>query len=243
MKLSGPIVTLAAGAATAAALLTMSTIAARTPTPVTPVAASSPTVQADDDSEDDTGPTPPAIDGPSGSATGTASATTPPATTPPSAPASAAPQALRTYAGRITGGTLAIAIRGDQAVAYFCDGKRLENWLSGTALGQELSLAGGKARLTAQSGNGTVTGTLIIGGRTFRVAIPAVQAPSGLYRAAAAVRGARVSAGWIVLPDGSQVGVLEGGPQGPAPAPPLNEQRQANVGGQVLTAAPADPQV
>jgi hypothetical protein len=53
-----------------------------------------------------------------------------------------------------------------------------------------------------------------------------VKKPSGLYRATADVRGATIKVGWIVLPDGTQVGSLESNPDAAAPsataAPPLD---------------------
>ena len=48
-------------------------------------------------------------------------------------------------------------------------------------------------------------------------AVTVVNKPSGLYQAIAVVRGATIKAGWIVLPDGTQVGSLE--PNADAAAP------------------------
>ncbi len=48
-----------------------------------------------------------------------------------------------------------------------------------------------------------------------------VAPPSGLYRASAQVRQAKVVGGWIVLPNGSQVGVVDVAGE-PTTAPPLD---------------------
>src|SRR4051812_1077135 len=67
------------------------------------------------------------------------SAPPPPATSspPPPATTAAAPTtALRAaYAGRVDGGaaSIAIAVRDGGAIAYVCDGRRIEAWLLGTA--------------------------------------------------------------------------------------------------------------
>jgi serine/threonine-protein kinase len=67
-----------------------------------------------------------------------------------------------------------------------------------------------------------------------------VHKPSALYKAAAKVRNAEVKGGWIVLPDGRQVGVLK--VDGTArPAPPLNTAGGvAVVDGSTVTATPID---
>jgi hypothetical protein len=68
-----------------------------------------------------------------------------------------------------------------------------------------------------------------------------VQAPSGLYRATSTVRGARLVGGWIVLPSGDQVGLLNLG-RTPRPAPVLDPAAEAvTVDGVRVPVAPADP--
>ncbi|MEU4242408.1 hypothetical protein [Actinoplanes sp. NPDC026619] len=116
-------------------------------------------------------------------------------------------------------GTLYLAMRDGKALAYFCDGKKVEAWYRGTA-------ADGRIALTGRNGN-TMTGeftglassgSVSVKGRTTSFKIPAVRKPSGLYRSSAKVRNAKVDGTWIVLPDGSQVGVLDtDGVPGPAP--------------------------
>lgn len=116
------------------------------------------------------------------------------------------------YATRVKGGLLAIAVRNGKAIAYFCDG-RTEAWFKGTAADGAVDLKGfGDATVKAELGGGKATGELDISGKAWDFAAPLVKKPSGLYRATALVRGARIKAGWIVLrrPDGNgfyQVGL------------------------------------
>jgi serine/threonine-protein kinase len=160
-----------------------------------------------------------------------AAPTTAPTTAPASAPAAELPPTTRvadrtraTFAGRVQGGggTLAISVRDGVAIAYICDGKRVEAWLRGTAADGKLSLTGKDgARITATFDAQRARGTVTVEGRTNAFDIRVAKKPSGLYRAAARVRNAEVVGSWIVLPDGSQVGVLtENG--APRPAPSLN---------------------
>lgn len=130
--------------------------------------------------------------------------------------ASAAPAGKQevTWAGRVKGGaaTIAITARGNQAIAYVCDGERIEAWLQGTATGGKLNLSAGArstidASLTGTFGNGRAKGTVRVGGTSFTFDVGAVTRPSGLYRASADVRGAKLVGGWIVLADGTQVGL------------------------------------
>jgi serine/threonine-protein kinase len=127
-----------------------------------------------------------------------------------------------TFAGHVEndGGTLAISLRDGVAIAYICDGNRLEAWLKGTAAAGKLSLTGKKgAKISGTFEAGRARGTVTADGRTNDFSIGIAKKPSGLYRTAAKVRNAEVVGSWIVLQDGRQVGVLtEDGAPGPAPA-------------------------
>ena len=179
----------------------------------------------------------------SASPTASATETVPPAQTepPPSAaPAPApAPEPPATYAGRVDGGaaTVANAMNGGVAVAYVCDGRQIEAWLQGPASGGTMALIGaGGANLTGTYGNGVSAGSVAAAGKTWTFTAPVAQEPAGLYRATASVAGARVVGGWIVLPDGAQVGVLTEDGR-PAAAPPLDVATgQASVGGTPIAA-------
>ena len=171
------------------------------------------------------------------SASPTATATVPPAQTePPQTPEPAPPA---TYAGRVDGGaaTVAIAMNAGLAVAYVCDGRQIEAWLQGPTSGGTMALIGaGGANLTGTYGNGVSAGSVAAAGKTWTFTAPVAQEPAGLYRATASVAGARVVGGWIVLPDGAQVGVLTEDGR-PAAAPPLDVATgQASVGGTPIAA-------
>ncbi|WP_432042821.1 hypothetical protein [Streptomyces cadmiisoli] len=189
-------------------------------------------------------------------------ASPPPAatTTAPPAPSTAAPEAPSTaapepsapvpddaeYAGRTDDDSAAVAVtvRDGRAIAYFCDGRTRESWLRGDVA------ADGGMRLTGRDGDELnavlrqgkrIRGTVEVGGREHAFTADRAKKPSGLYRATATVREARIDAGWIVLRDGSQVGVLtrDGAP---SPAPRIDPATGAvTVDGQRLTARPATP--
>jgi hypothetical protein len=189
-------------------------------------------------------PAPPADPAPTGEEP-TAAPTTeaPPAAT--AAPTSPAPKRKAVYAGRVDGGgaAVAVSIKGDKAIAYVCDGKRVEAWMSGTVTGDRMTLTGkGDATLTATLRGGRLVGTVEVGRRAWEFDIAQVRKPSGLYQAAANVRGARVVGSWIVLPDGTQVGVLVTDDQpGPAPEFDAGSGTVAVPGGGSLIALPVGP--
>jgi serine/threonine-protein kinase len=159
----------------------------------------------------------------------------------PSAPPAAA--APRAYTSRVDGGkaTVAIVVNGEKAIAYLCDGSKIEAWLSGKAAGAKLELTGdGGASLSAELGGGKASGSAKAAGRSYTFAAPLAKAPGGLYRVAKRIRGAKIVGGWIVLADGTQVGILtrDGAP---TPAPRLDPATgTATAGGDTLTASPVD---
>ncbi len=223
MRRNGPLITLLAGLALAAVLITVNlTVTARggdDPDPAGFGAAAAPTAPA----------AAPATEAPPSSAP----------SDPPPTPAAGKVNAV--WAGPVNGGgaTIAIAVTDGVAVAYLCDGKKAEVWLQGTAAAGKLELTGAKgATLTGTFGGGKAAGTVAAGGRTWKFTSPAVKKPSGLYRATATVRSAKVVGGWIVLPDGSQVGVVSVDGQ-PGPAPAIDPATGAvTVDGTALTATP-----
>lgn len=220
MKRNGPIITLLAGLALAAVLITVNlslTKGGGEPDPAglgAAVASAAPAASE---------PPPPTV---------AASA---------DAPASPAAKANATWAGTVDGGgaTIAIAVTDGVAVAYLCDGRKAEVWLQGTAADGKLALTGKKgATLTGTFGGGKAAGTVTANGRKWTFTVKAVAKPSGLYRATATVRNAKVVGGWIVLPDGSQVGVVTVDDV-PQPAPAIDPATGAvTVDGAALTAAP-----
>ena len=186
MKIKTPYVTLLTGAALGVVLLVASMLA--TPkAPAAPVAAATPAPAA-------------------GAAQPSSASPTPTATAVANVPAKA------NYAGEVKGGgaSVAISIHHGQAIAYVCNGSVIEAWLKGTAANGHLTMTGkGHARLSATYRTKRAVGHVVAHGVRYTFSAPAVHKPSGLYRAIAVVRGAKIKAGWIVLPDGTQVGSLE----------------------------------
>lgn len=222
MKLKGPLVTLVAGAAVAAGLLAANLGTTGGDDTTTAVAASTPAAS-----------TPSATVSPSPSATASA--------TPSASVAPAALPAVATYAGKVdAGGSLSIVVKGKTVIAYLCDGTN-ESWLWGVVDGAGVS-AKNKAgdSLEGTRGGGKVAGSLTVNGKTWSYTLPTVKKPSGLYRATAKIRGASVVGGWVVLPDGTQVGLLtvDGVPR---PAPSIDASSGAvTIDGTQVTAEEPD---
>jgi hypothetical protein len=215
LKRKGPILTLAVGVLLAAVILLLDMNATR---------------ERDAKRAANSAPAPTATVAPT-----TAAPTTPP-TTPPASPASFTQV---TYAGSAGAGSIAIAVRDGQAVAYLCDGHTAEAWLQGTVSAGVITMTGKhNAQLTGTIANGTAKGTVTAVGRQWTFTAPTVSPPSGLYRAAAQVRGAEVVGGWIVLATGEQVGMIDFGDHEES-APPL-QGTSANLGGTAATATRLD---
>ncbi|MEV7342550.1 hypothetical protein [Streptomyces sp. NPDC093544] len=165
-------------------------------------------------------------------------------TTSPTPSKSAQPNA--DYAGRTDDDSSAIAVslRDGKAIAYFCDGHDKESWLKGDVKDD------GTMKLTGKQGaelNGTlqdgkrIRGTVDLGGQRYGFTADKAVKPSGLYRATATVRGAKVDGGWIVLPGGNQVGILNRDDK-PSPAPEIDpETGVVTIDGEQLTALPVTP--
>lgn len=168
----------------------------------------------------------------------------PPSPSPPPPSKSAPPNA--DYAGRTDDNSSAVAVslRGGRAIAYFCDGRSKESWLKGDVKDD------GTMKLTGKNGaelDGTlkdgrsIRGTVDLGGQRYAFTADKAVKPSGLYRATATVRGAKLDGGWIVLPGGKQVGILDRDGK-PAAAPTIDPGSGAGtVDGQTLTASPVTP--
>lgn len=186
--------------------------------------------------------------GESPGATVSPSRTAPPArTTPPPSPSpskTAVPDA--DYAGRTDDDSSAVAVslRDGKAIAYFCDGHDKESWLKGDVKDD------GTMRLTGSDGaaltgtlkdNKLIRGTVDIAGGHYAFTADKAVKPSGLYRATATVRGAKIDGGWIVLPGGRQVGIVDRDGE-PTAAPRIDPRTGAvTVDGQQLTARPVTP--
>ena len=141
--------------------------------------------------------------------------TTPPTTTP-------APTREAVYTGLSSGEevTVAVAVRGEKASAYICDGKRIESWLEGTVSGEQVDLEGRNgARLTATLSDIAALGIVTVGDRQLPFSAAVAGPPAGIYEGNVTVDGEPNRIGWIVLPSGRQVGINNvAGNREPAPA-------------------------
>jgi len=146
-----------------------------------------------------------------------------------------------TWAGHLKPGSLAIAAKKGKAIAYLCDGERIESWFKGTAAGGKLNLTGKDgATLTGLADGKTARGKIKVRDLTIDFTIGTVKKPSGLYRFASRVRGADVVGGWIVTRDGKQVGLATVNGALVKPSALDLADRTATVGGAEVTAVPAE---
>jgi hypothetical protein len=152
----------------------------------------------------------------------------PPASTTTDLPAPPEPEfpAEAVFAGRAADSPMAIAVavKGDEAAAYLCDGANVESWLKGTAVGGTVDLKSkdGANTLTAELTGENLNGTITIAGQPLQFSLAPAQAPAGLYRG----EGDTTTLGWIILPDGTQVGIARSA-SGNAPAPALDPAKGA----------------
>jgi major membrane immunogen (membrane-anchored lipoprotein) len=231
MKRSGPLLTLLAGLLLA---LFMLSVNATTGTRSASTGSESPA--------DAVSPSP----APTSTATATATAT-PGKPSPSPGPSKSTTVPDGDYAGRTDDDSSAVAVtlRDGRAVAYFCDGRNQESWLKGDVEADgNMRLTGSKDKdqvLTGQLTGKRIRGTVDMGQRKYGFTADKAVKPSGLYRATATVRGAKVDGGWIVLRDGRQVGILKRDGKA-APAPRIDPETGAvTVDGKHLTARPVTP--
>ena len=142
---------------------------------------------------------------------------------PPAAPQQAPPAAPQqiTYAGRTSGNeaTIAFAVRDDQVAAYLCDGRQVESWLQGSIADGRLTVQGARdASATGVVEGNAIFGTVSVNGEQWPYSAQLASAPAGLYQGSATANGVSNRIGWIVLQDGSQVGIANrNGIRKPAP--------------------------
>ncbi|MYW69602.1 hypothetical protein GTY65_36880 [Streptomyces sp. SID8379] len=149
------------------------------------------------------------------------------------------------YAGRTTddAAAVSVSVNGDKAIAYYCDGRTQESWLKGNVEDDgSMKLSGSHgAKLEGTLKDERIRGTVEVGDRPSAFTAKKAVKPSGLYRATTEVRGAKVDGGWIVLPDGRQVGIVKRDDK-PSTAPPIDPESGAvTVDGEQLTARPVVP--
>ena len=163
----------------------------------------------------------------------------------PSETATAEPEANHfpekvVYAGRTDDDStaIAVAVLGDRAAAYVCDGRNVESWMRGSARDGELNLrAKNGDTVEAKLEGSTIDGTIELGDEKLDFTIDEAKRPAGLYR----VRGSGYTIGWIVLPDGSQVGIEARDDGTSTAAPRLDpDQPDIEVNGESVTAKPVE---
>lgn len=127
---------------------------------------------------------------------------------------------------------LGIAVEDETAIAYACDGASVEVWLRGDVDGDSIELTGRDgASLSGGYRNGAVDGTLELAAQQWDFIAEAQSPPAALY---AFGDDTRVS--WIVQQDGSVTGVQRNPDGSTGPAPALNPDGTAVIGGQTVTA-------
>jgi hypothetical protein len=159
-------------------------------------------------------------------AAGRAEAAPRPAAEPPPVPTGDAPAAgpavaEKAYTGRSAGDevTVAVAVKDGKAVAYVCDGEKVEAWLEGTLTGETLELSGKTGTVTGTVDDKAAFGTVVVDGAEWPFSAQGVAAPAGLYEGRGSLRGVAARVGWIVEDDGTVTGVLTaGGESSRAPA-------------------------
>jgi hypothetical protein len=144
-----------------------------------------------------------------------------PEAAPEAAPAATAPAvAEKAYAGRSAGNevTVAIAVKDGKAVAYACDGKKVEAWLEGTLTGDTLTLQGKTSSISATLDDKATFGTVTVDGKEWPFSAKGVASPAGLYEGRGNVDGVAARIGWIVEDNGNVTGlVFSNGARSPAP--------------------------
>lgn len=144
------------------------------------------------------------------------------------------------YAGTAVeskGLAIAIAVKGEDAAAYLCDGSEIEAWMKGKAVDGKISLTtdDDSAVLEGSLADGElVEGEGNVNGQEFTFSLDVAEPPAGLYRGEIG----DATIGWIVLPDGNQVGIASS-PDGSGPAPELDpDEGGVEVGGEEVEAVP-----
>jgi hypothetical protein len=180
-----------------------------------------------------------------------ASTSTGPSSPAPPSPAGAVPSSTAepaavqaAYAGRTGGGeaTVAVAVNGDRAAAYLCDGSSVETWLQGSVTGDRIVLTGrDTAALIGTISGATLSGTVVTStGQAWLFSADEARPPAGIYEARTTIDGLATRIGWVVLPDGTQVGVRNaGGNRGPAPRLDLDDNT-FTLDGAAYEATPID---
>ena len=172
----------------------------------------------------------------------TTSAAPAPAPPLPSTPPPVAFPAKADYVGKIPTATgvitLEVTVDGQKAIAYACDGNSVEVWLRGTATDGALALANKDktSRLDGRLEGGSISGTLVIGQKSWDFTAAPVEPPAGLY----VYEDAGVRNSWIVDSGGAVTGVQRRADGSTVPAPVLEADGTAQFDGERITAIKVD---
>ncbi|KUI45420.1 hypothetical protein AU197_13890 [Mycobacterium sp. IS-1590] len=130
--------------------------------------------------------------------------------------------------------TLEISVDGDQAIAYACDGDSVEMWLRGDATDGVVNLTSRDKTgvLDGHLDGDAVMGLLTIGEKSWVFTAPAAEAPAGLF----VYERDGVRSSWIVDEDGDVTGVLRRNDGSIGPAPVLATDGTAVIDGQRVRA-------
>jgi hypothetical protein len=182
MRIRGPVLTLLAVLAVGVAVFAVNTVLSPTTSTIdaaaAPLAASAPADGASG-SPDGYGEVAPAPADPQAAPAAQAPAAQAPAA---QAPATRAPArsavADTAFAGRSAGNqvTLSVGVKDGQVLAYVCDGKDVEEWLTGTMEGSSLTLTGSDGTsMTADTTQDSVLGNVSVGGKSWPFAAQAAK--------------------------------------------------------------------
>jgi hypothetical protein len=156
--------------------------------------------------------------------------------------AAAAPVvAEKAYTGRSAGNevTVAIAVKDGKAVAYACDGKKIEAWMEGSLAGDQLTLQGKTSSLTATVSEKATLGSITVDGKEWPFAAKGVRAPAGLYEGRGVLKGVAARVGWIVEDNGKVTGTANlNGERETAPAIDPAAPAAITVDGNTISVTP-----
>jgi hypothetical protein len=147
------------------------------------------------------------------------------------APAPSAPVvAEKAYTGRSAGNevTVAVAVKDGKAVAYVCDGKKVEAWMEGTLAGDTLSLQGKTSSLSATVSEKATLGSVTVDGVEWPFSAKGVAAPAGLYQGRGVLKRVAARVGWIVEENGNVTGLAKAGDE-TEPAPVIDPAAPAAI--------------
>ncbi|KHO24425.1 hypothetical protein QQ44_15475 [Mycolicibacterium setense] len=130
--------------------------------------------------------------------------------------------------------TLGLTVDAEHAVAYACDGNTVETWLRGSATKGVVSLTSKDktSRIEGRLEGTAIVGTLSIGNDEWQFNAAAAQPPAGLY----VYESAGVRNSWIVDPTGTATGVQRRADGRRSAAPGLAADGVAIVDGVEVTA-------